>query len=70
VEWVDDRELQKRNQQAHHDWARAHQQELQQLRVLVAHAKENKLIAPSEQNASQPILTTVEAGLPTILQDI
>jgi hypothetical protein len=66
VEWVDDRELQKRNQQAHHDWARAHQQELQQLRVLVAHAKENKLIAPSEQNASQPILTTVEAGLPTI----
>jgi hypothetical protein len=63
---MDDRELQKRNQQAHHDWARTHQQELQQLRVIVAHAEQNKLLAPSEQNASQPILTTVEAGLRTI----
>jgi hypothetical protein len=63
---MDDRELQKRNQQAHHDWARTHQQELQQLRSIVAHAEENKLLGPSEQNASQPILTAFEAGPPTI----
>jgi hypothetical protein len=63
---MDDRELQKRNQQAHHDWARTHQQELQQLRIIVGHAEENKLLAPSEQNISQPILTAVEAGPPTI----
>jgi hypothetical protein len=62
VDWVDDRELQKRNQQAHHDWARTHQQELQQLRVIVAHAEENKLLAPSEQNAGQQSLAPVEAG--------
>jgi hypothetical protein len=66
VDWVDHRELQKRNQQAHHDWARAHQQELQQLRIIVAHAKGDGLLAPSEQNASQPILTAFEAGPPTI----
>jgi hypothetical protein len=63
---MDDRELQKRNQHAHHDWARAHQQELQQLRIIVAHAKGDGLLAPSEQNASQPILTAFEAGPPTI----
>jgi hypothetical protein len=66
VEWVDDRELQKHNQQAHHDWARTHQQELQQLRIIVGNAEENKLLGPNGQNISQPILTTVEAGLPTI----
>jgi hypothetical protein len=63
---MDDRELQKRNQQAHHDWARAHQQELQQLRIIVTHAKEDKLLDPSEQNASQPILTAFEVDPPTI----
>ena len=66
MDWVHDRDLQKRNQQAHHDWARAHQQELQQLRIIVAHAKEDKLLTPNEQNVSQPILTAFEAGLPTI----
>jgi hypothetical protein len=60
-----DRELQKRNQQAHHDWAKAHQQELQQLRVIVTHSTENTLLSHGVQNASQPMLFSVETSSPT-----
>jgi hypothetical protein len=62
---VVDRELQKRNQQAHHDWAKAHQQELQQLRVIVTHSTENTLLSHGGQNASQPMLSSIETSRPT-----
>jgi hypothetical protein len=46
------RALQKKNRQAHHDWAQAHQQELQQLRVIVSQSQE---IILSSRNLEEPI---------------
>jgi hypothetical protein len=54
------RELQKRNQQAHHDWAKAHQQELQQLKVIVSQSTEMILSSASFQIPTQRLLTAVE----------
>jgi len=59
------RELQKRNQQAHHDWAKAHQQELQQLKVIVSQSTETILSSASFQTSSRRLLTAVETIPPS-----
>lgn len=59
------RELQKRNQQAHHDWAKAHQQELQQLKVIVSQSTETILSSASFQTPSQRSLMAVETIPPS-----
>ena len=59
------RELQKRNQQAHHDWAKAHQQELQQLKVVVSQSTETILSSASFQIPSQRLLAAVETIPPS-----
>ncbi|KAH8776208.1 hypothetical protein BGZ57DRAFT_854509 [Hyaloscypha finlandica] len=57
-------ELQKRNRQAHHDWAKAHQQELQQLRIVVSQSTEKILSSASFQTPSQRLLTAAETVPP------
>jgi hypothetical protein len=57
---VVNRELQKRNQQAHHDWAKAHQHELQQLRVTVTQSTETILSSAGFQSHGQGLLTAAE----------
>ena len=59
------RELQKRNRQAHHDWAKAHRQELQQLKVIVSQSTETILSSTSFQIPSQRLLTAVETIPPS-----
>jgi hypothetical protein len=63
TQWAN-RELQKRNRQAHHDWAKVHQQELQQLRVIVTQSTETILASPSFQNRCQQSITGVETVNP------
>jgi hypothetical protein len=60
------RELQNRNRQAHHEWAKAHQQELQQLRVVVARSTETILCSARFQDLEQQLLTAVETATPAI----
>jgi hypothetical protein len=53
-------ELQKRNGQAHYNWAKAHQQELQQLRAIISQLRETILSSTNFQYPSQQRLTAVE----------
>ncbi|PMD22508.1 hypothetical protein NA56DRAFT_598150 [Hyaloscypha hepaticicola] len=53
-------ELQKSNQQAHYDWAKAHQYELQQLRAIVTQSTETILSTASFQTSSQRLLAEDE----------
>jgi hypothetical protein len=56
------RGLQKQNQQAHHDWATAHQKELQQLRVSFTQSTETILSSTSIQvpGKKEQVTSTVE----------
>jgi len=54
------RELQKHNRQAHHEWAKAHQQELQQLRVIVSLSTKTILCSGTFQDPVKQLLTAVE----------
>jgi hypothetical protein len=54
------KELEKRNRQAHHDWAQAHQRELQQLRVIVSQLTETILATKSLQKPGNHLLTAFE----------
>jgi hypothetical protein len=60
------RELQKRNRQAHHEWAKAHQQELQQLRVIVSQSTETILCSARFQGPAKQLLTAVETTPPVM----
>jgi hypothetical protein len=60
------RELQKRNRLAHHEWAKAHQQELQQLRVIVSQSTETILCSARFQDPKKQLLTAVETTPPAI----
>ncbi|KAE9367098.1 hypothetical protein N431DRAFT_418216 [Stipitochalara longipes BDJ] len=59
-------DLQKRNRQAHHDWAHSHQQELRELRVIVSQSTETILSSTSFQRSCQPNLAAVEPSSPQI----
>ena len=58
------RELQKHNRQAHHEWAKAHQQELQQLRVIVSQSTETILCSGTFQDPAKQLSTAVETRPP------
>lgn len=61
-----DRELQKRNRQAHYEWAKTHQQELQQLRVIVSQSTETILCSARFQDPEKQLLTEVDRTPPGI----
>lgn len=58
------RELQNRNRQAHHEWAKTHQQELQKLRVIVSQSTETILCSARFQDPEKQLLTAVETTPP------
>ena len=70
----EDRNLQKRNQQAHYNWAQAHLDELKQLRVIVsqrpehdrwqAHQQEFQQLKLVVAQSTKTILSTVEQIVP------
>jgi hypothetical protein len=60
------RELQKRNQQAHHEWAKAHQQELQQIKVIVSQSTETIMCSARFEDPEKQLLTAVEITPPAI----
>lgn len=57
--------MQKFNRQAHHDWAKAHQNDLQQLRVTVTHSTETILSATISQKTIQRVSTNLERASPS-----
>jgi hypothetical protein len=60
------RELQKCNRQAHYEWAKAHQQELQQLRVIISQSTETILCFAKFQDPEKQLLGAVETTPPVI----
>jgi hypothetical protein len=59
-----DRELQKRNRQAHHYWAKSHHQELQLLRDIVSQSTETIISSIGGQSSGKQLTTRGEAFLP------
>jgi hypothetical protein len=59
------RELQKWNQRTHHKWAQAHQQELQQLKVIVSQSTKTILPSMSSQETAKHVSMAVETVLST-----